>query len=242
MLFGQNTNVTVNGIKYHVQTEDRGTANALIDTTVHCRGRVMHRRTNNYSDLLPLNATREALLRHRLDEQHRAVIDEMRSGKLHLPPPPPEPPPRHIAGAASIELQTTAAQPSAPTPAQATARPAATQPPPARRAGPAPTHLKLELINAKNWLQGRKASLQVLVRDGTSNTVSGANICVRVDAASGPVEFLASSDANGRATLDFEMPRLASGDAALQISATHGPAQGQLRFSLRAKPKVPSAQ
>ena len=78
MLFGHNTDVKMGDTVYHVQTEDRGTPNALIDTTVHCRGRVLHRRTNNYLDLLPLDAEREGLLRKRIDEQHRAVADEIR--------------------------------------------------------------------------------------------------------------------------------------------------------------------
>jgi hypothetical protein len=63
MIFGHNTNVNVDGTVYHVQTEEHGAANALIDTTVYCRGRVLHRRTNNYFDLLPLNADREGALK-----------------------------------------------------------------------------------------------------------------------------------------------------------------------------------
>jgi hypothetical protein len=205
MLFGHNTNVTVGNVTYHVQTEDRGPGHALIDTTVHCRGRVMHRRINTYADLLPLDPDREQALRLRLDEQHRAVIDEMRSGALHLPPLPPEPP-------------------------QRPAHPEADAP---------PTHLKLELLNAGSWLRGKNASLQILVRDASSHTIPGAHVAVRVEGGSGPVEFLATSDAQGRADMEFEMPRLA-GDAALLISGSYGTAYGQLRFSLRAKPKVPS--
>src|SRR5467141_2876157 len=84
MLFGHNSNVKAGGTTYHVQTEDRGATNALIDTTVYFRGRVLHRRTNNYFDLLPLNPEREQALKQRLDEQHRAVVEELRSGALHL--------------------------------------------------------------------------------------------------------------------------------------------------------------
>src|SRR3981081_2621451 len=87
MLFGHNTNVKVGEITYHVQTEDRGVTNALIDTTVYFHGRVLHRRTNNYFDLLPLNAKNEQSLKHRLDEQHRAVVEELRTGALQLPLP-----------------------------------------------------------------------------------------------------------------------------------------------------------
>ena len=219
MLFGHNTNVSVGGITYHVQTEDRGVNHAVIDTTVHCRGRVMHRRTSPYADLLPMDAEREQMLRVRLDAQHRAVIQEMQSGAMHFPAPPPEPPRR----GASTNIGA-----SAP----------ATSPP---AAPPAATHLKLELLNARTWLQGKNAALQILVRDASSRLVSGASVTVRVQAASGPVEFLASSNDGGRADLEFEMPRLAPGDVTLVIQADHGSAQGQLRFALRAKPKSPSA-
>ena len=66
MVFGHNTNVTLGTIIYHVQTEDRGISHALIDTTVYYRGRVLHRRTNSYFDLLPLDGDREQALKLRL--------------------------------------------------------------------------------------------------------------------------------------------------------------------------------
>jgi hypothetical protein len=89
MIFGHNTNVSVGAHKYHVQTEDAGASSALIDTTVYAGGRVLHRRTNNYLDLLPLNADNEKALKLRVDEQHRQVLEEIRTGALCLPPPTP---------------------------------------------------------------------------------------------------------------------------------------------------------
>lgn len=82
MLFGHNTNVTVADKTYHVQTEDRGTGHAILETTVYWGGRVMHRRTNSYGDLLPLDPKREQALKSRLDEQHEKVLEELRSGSL----------------------------------------------------------------------------------------------------------------------------------------------------------------
>jgi len=84
MLFGHNSNVTIGTDIVHVQTEDRNANHAFIDTTVHWKGRVLHRRTSNYLDLLPLDAERETAVKARLDEQHRVVIDEIRSGELKL--------------------------------------------------------------------------------------------------------------------------------------------------------------
>jgi hypothetical protein len=90
MLFGHNTNITVGGVVYHVQTEDRGASRAFIETTVHRRGQVVHRRTSNYSDLLPLDSGREQALKMRLDDQHRAVLGELRAGSLELTAAPAE--------------------------------------------------------------------------------------------------------------------------------------------------------
>jgi hypothetical protein len=211
MLFGHNTNVTVGDVVYHVQTEDRGDGPALIDTTVYCRGRVMHRRTNSYIDLLPLDPDRELALKLRLSEQHRVVIEEMRSGALHLPPLPPESPPR---------------QASAPAAPEASAQPQL-----------AP--LKLELRNAKNWLNGKRAVLEVLVQDAAGKALSAARVAARIEGAARPEEFAAESGPDGHAHLEFDMPRLAGGDIALVIEARRGATRGHLRFSLRGKPKVP---
>jgi len=80
MLFGHNTDVKFGDNLYHVQTEDRGPSSPCIDTAVYCQGRVVHRRTKEYNDLLPLNAEQESLLKQRMDEQHAAVLEEVRSG------------------------------------------------------------------------------------------------------------------------------------------------------------------
>ncbi len=207
MLFGHNSNVKAGDTTYHVQTEDRGTTNALIDTTVYFNGRVLHRRTNNYFDLLPLDPDREQALKLRLDEQHRAVIEELRTGALHLALPREE----------KISV-------------------------PAAHSGAAPAHggLSLELLNAKTWLSGKRALLQVAVRNGTQQAVAGATVRAHVDGATPVTEFSIQTNGSGHAQLEFEMPRLASAEAALVIEASHGKAKGHLRFQLRSKPRTPS--
>jgi hypothetical protein len=208
MLFGHNTNVKAGETTYHVQTEDRGTSNALIDTTVYFSGRVLHRRTNNYFDLLPLNPDREQALKLRLDQQHRAVVEELRSGALHLALPREEKP----------------VVPTSPAPG----------------ATSAPPILKLELLNAKTWLTGKRALLQVAVRDHASQLLDGAIVTARVEGAAVPTELSTVTGSLGRAQLDFEMPSLTTAEAAVVIEAFKGNAKGQLRFQLRAKPRVPS--
>ncbi len=208
MLFGHNSNVTAGDTTYHVQTEDRGTTNALIDTTVYFRGRVLHRRTNNYFDLLPLNPDTEQALKLRLDEQHRAIVEEIRTGALHLALPQDE------------RVPALAAAPDA---------------------ASASGVLSLELINAKSWLTGKRALLQVAVRNGAHQAVGGATVTARVDGAAEVTEFSAQTGDFGHAQFEFDMPRLSGAEPALVIEALHGNAKGHLRFQLRTKPRVPSA-
>jgi len=87
LIFGHNSNVKVGADTVHVQTEDRGVPSAVIDTTVHWKGRVFHRRTREYKDLLPLDPGKELILKARVDEQHQAIIAELRSGALQVPVP-----------------------------------------------------------------------------------------------------------------------------------------------------------
>ena len=216
MLFGHNTNVKAGETTYHVQTEDRGSEHALIDTTVYFHGRVLHRRTNNYFDLLPLNPAREQALKQRVDEQHRVVVEGIRSGELSLALP--------------------AEQKSTAPPAPATRTPA--QAPAAASGG---TSLKLELMNPRTWLTGKRASLQVAVRDQAGSAADGAIVTAKVDGAAVPTEFSTVTGGTGNVLFEFEMPRLANAEAALVIDAWRGNAKGQLRFQLRSKPRVPSA-
>lgn len=216
MLFGHNSNVKLGETVYHVQTEDRGTANALIDTTVYCRGRVLHRRTNNYFDLLPLDPPRQESLKKRIAEQHRAVSEEIRSGALHLAPPP-----LPAEQSAALQKSAGAAEPSS----------AALAPP-----------LALELINAKNWLAGKRAKLQIAVRTKQNGEgIARALVTARIDGAASITEFSAETGADGQAVLEFDMPQLGGGQPALVIEATQADSRGLLRFQLRATPRVPTA-
>jgi hypothetical protein len=211
MLFGHNSNVTVGGMVIHVQTEDRGMHSAMIDTTVYYRGRVLHRRTRSYSDLLPLDTDREAALKLRVDDQHATVMQELRSGVLPVPAPPPAP------------VVASAPPPVSPPPAAAAA-------------------LSVDLLNPRTWLEGKHATLYLVARKKETGVVAvGALVTVRVQGAAEFAEVSAIANADGHVHLQFEMPRLVAEDAALVIEAVSGEAHGQLRFQLRAKPRVPAA-
>ena len=200
MVFGHNSNVAIGEHTVHVQTEDRGGAGATIDTTVHWKGRVLYRRTNNYQDLLPIDASKEVTLKARVDEQHRAVVGELRSGAVKLTIPP----------------ATSAAN----------------------RKASRPRALKVELTNARTWLAGRNATLQLLVRDGAGNPVARATAKARVEGAAAPFESSTETGPAGVATLQFKMPKLSGDEPALVVEVAHNGAKGSVRFQLRAKART----
>jgi hypothetical protein len=221
MLFGHNTNVTIDGTVFHVQTEDRGVNSATLDTTVHCRGRVLHRRTNKYHDLLPLDAEKERSLKALLDEQHFGVVEELKTGALKIEAPP-LPPPRP-----SASVPPASGAGSSPAPALA---------------NPAARTLTVEMLNPRTWLSGKHATLYLVARLKEAGTpAAGARVVARIAGAAEPIEVQTEASADGHARLEFEMPRLTSEDAALVIEASTCDAQGQLRFAVRARPKAPAA-
>ena len=212
MLFGHNTNIKVGEGVLHVQTEDCGNTQALIDTTVYFQGRVLHRRTNNYLDLLPLDPVREGVLRKRIDDQHQMVLEGLRSGALKVPLPAAPVP---QAPAAKNESGNSNQHPT--------------------------SALALELINAKTWLSGKHAFLKIVVRDQAKKAVEGAKVIAKIEGAAQPTEFSTETSPFGHAQFEFDMPRLAGTDVALVIESSKGNASGHLRFHLKAKPRVPTA-
>jgi hypothetical protein len=225
MVFGHNTNIKMGAATFHVQTEDRGEYHGLIDTTVYHQGRVLHRRTNNYFDLVPLDEDREQALKLRLDEQHRRVLEEIRSNKLQLAIPQAAQPvavaPKQIVPAVEGVMPESAA---APIPV----------------AVAMPRKLSLELVNAKSWLTGKRASLQISVREESGDLVHGAQVAVEVEGSAEPFAQSGETGLYGQVKVEFDMPRITGGEAAIVINAKEGLGSGHLRFALRAKPRVPA--
>jgi hypothetical protein len=82
MSSGFNTDVRVGDQVFHVQTEDRGPSHPVIDTAVYQNGRVLHRRSSSYRDFASSAEFTPEGIRRRVEEQHRAIIQEIRSGAL----------------------------------------------------------------------------------------------------------------------------------------------------------------
>jgi hypothetical protein len=82
MSSGFNTDVRIGELVFHVQTEDRGPTHPAIDTAVYQNGRVLHRRSSSYERFVASEGFTTDELRRRVESQHRAVIDDLRTGAL----------------------------------------------------------------------------------------------------------------------------------------------------------------
>jgi hypothetical protein len=81
MITGFNTDVEFSGCIYHVQTEDRGLDNPIIESLVYTGGEIVASRKTRYTDLIASGCFSEDGLMKRMEAQHRELMEEIRHGK-----------------------------------------------------------------------------------------------------------------------------------------------------------------
>ncbi|MCX6615504.1 MAG: hypothetical protein NTZ98_05320, partial [Acidobacteria bacterium] len=109
MIFGYNTDVKSGDTVYHVQTEDRGEKNPVIDSVIYVKGQIIDQRRTPYD---PAQTAPERL-QEMVKQQHRSLVDAIRGGN-YAPPgaeetaaPAPAP-----AAAAAVAAAAPAAAPA----------------------------------------------------------------------------------------------------------------------------------
>jgi len=81
MISGHNTDLLHNGVVYHVQTEDKGRSNPVIESFIYVGGQVVVSKRESYTDLLSANlGDRE--IAERMDRQHRVLMAAIKSGRF----------------------------------------------------------------------------------------------------------------------------------------------------------------
>jgi hypothetical protein len=87
MITGYNTDVRHGNRVFHVQTEDKGLSNPKIETLIYVGGEILDNYRSSYDDLLANPPVGETAIQGRMDDQHRAVIRDIKNGKYDLTPP-----------------------------------------------------------------------------------------------------------------------------------------------------------
>lgn len=234
MSSGFNTDVRVGDRVFHVQTEDRGPAHPVIDTVVYQNGRVLHRRSSNYSEFAASAQFDAEELGNRVREQHKSVIDALRAGSLD----------RELAAAAqqAAEAQDQAQAGAPETVAASLADVAADL---AVESSPGPkdsTAIQVQLLNSGSWLTAGKVLLELAIsRRADSAPAAGAEVEATIEGSLKDTLERATTDAEGRARIQFPLPPLGKGDLALIVRARSGGAHDEIRFAMRTRAKNPPA-
>jgi hypothetical protein len=82
VITGFNTDVKHAERVYHVQTEDRGVANPVVESLVYVGGEILLSKKSPYRDLITGDRVDEKALREMMDLQHRRIIEAIRRGRL----------------------------------------------------------------------------------------------------------------------------------------------------------------
>jgi len=80
VITGFNTDVKYRGLVYHVQTEDKGEANPIIETLIYKGGEILGSRRLPYKELVA--AGDEATITRLMEDQHKAMLLEVKRGKF----------------------------------------------------------------------------------------------------------------------------------------------------------------
>jgi hypothetical protein len=81
VITGFNTDVKYRGVVYHVQTEDKGRGNPLIETLIYKGGEILGSRRLPYAGLIQ-SADDEAAITRLMEDQHKTMIMEVKRGKF----------------------------------------------------------------------------------------------------------------------------------------------------------------
>ncbi len=81
MITGINTDISFNGATYHVQTEDKGRLNPIIESLVYMRGAILVAKRTSYAKELE-NGLPEERLQAMLEKQHRTILAVINAGRI----------------------------------------------------------------------------------------------------------------------------------------------------------------
>lgn len=220
MITGYNTDVRYRERVFHVQTEDRGVDNPIIESVVYHGGQVLFAKKSDYEDLVVEGRGGDEIAT-RIERQHRMMIAAIKSGKLD----------EKIENALGEELAAEgdvtklageepglleqAKEESGPTLDQVILEYLTTE--------AEQDQLELELVNGTQLEAGKSCHLELKATSSkTGLPVSGAQVAVKMISTVRDPELLGkgTTDEEGGLKLDVAIPRLDAGAAAVIISAS----------------------
>jgi hypothetical protein len=210
MVTGFNTDVEHQGRIYHVQTEDRGTQNPIIETLIYMGGEILAARRSSYADLLPKGISEKEIAK-RIEAQHNRMILDVRDGKYDGTPQRP-------FGEGIISNKSFDEVVLDYLASQATDR------------------IALQMIGSDGIVEGQTARMDLLVsRAADGEGLAGAQVKVKLISTVAKPRILAEgeTDGSGQVSLSCSLPVLEAGTGALIIQTTAGKETAEIKQLIR---------
>ena len=221
MITGHNTDITYNGVMYHVQTEDKGRTNPVVETLVYRGGEVLDARRFSYEDLIKDDYDEKKII-DLIEQQHRTVISDIRCGKYDPGGGMMDPLVQGIDNKKSLDqviLDYLSSQANL-------------------------EHLVLELKQQTHFMEGSPCSLHIHTKTGESgNPLKSAKVVVKIiSTVKKPLTiYEGKTDKSGMLIVEFVMPEFPDGNAALLVQGFSDIGTDELKIFINKKTKVDSA-
>jgi hypothetical protein len=207
MVTGFNTDVQHGGKTFHVQTEDKGMQNPIIETLIYMGGEILAARRTSYADLLE-SGIDEKDIAERIEAQHNRMILDVREGKYDGKQIRPFG--EGIISNKSFDEVVLDWLKSE----MATER------------------IVLQLVGSDGFVEGGKARLDLFVsRPSTGQGVAGAKVKVKLISTVAKPRTLVegATDEAGQVSLSCALPLLEEGTAALIVQASSGKESAEIK-------------
>lgn len=212
MITGFNTDVEYDGRTFHVQTEDRGQRNPVVESLVYSGGEIVETRKSGYDALLASESYSEAAVLKLMETQHQTLVREIRNGRFD--PEGPKPFGYNIITNRSLDEVVLDFL--------------------SREVGV--EQIRLESDAHEALVGGEQAVLRLrVVADASDRPVPGAKVTVKlISTHERPRElFAGKTGADGRVEAAVEVPVLADGSAALLCQAEASGNNAELKRLIR---------
>ena len=207
MVTGFNTDVQHQGKTFHVQTEDKGQQNPIIETLIYVGGEILAARRTSYADLL-VKGIDEREIAERIETQHNRMILDIREGKYDSKQIRP-----FGEGIISHKSFDEVVMDWL-------------------RSQAATERIALRMAGSDGFVEGETARLELFVgRSSTGQGVAGAKVRVKLISTVDKPKTLVegSTDDAGQVLLSCPLPLLAEGTAALIIQASSGKESAEIK-------------
>jgi hypothetical protein len=198
MMTGFNTDVDYEGRVFHVQTEDKGLKNPVVESLVYTAGEIITSVKTSYGDLLKSSDYSEAELARRMESQHQSIIREIMSGRFD--PEGPRPFGYNIVTNRSLDEVALEFL--------------------AREVGL--EQIRLEMSEPMTFVEGSEPSLTLrVIADTSDRPVAEAKVTVKlISTRDKPKEiFSGTTGPDGRIDATFQIPLMPGANTAILLQA-----------------------